>query len=51
MRAALARNCVLVLVAISVLALVSLLPEARLPVTCWLLSVAVIWRPSAGAEP
>ena len=51
MRAAMARNCVLALVAIAMLALVSLLPEARLPVTCWLLSVAVIWRPSPGAQP
>lgn len=50
MSAAIARNCVLALVAIAVLALVSLLPEARLPVTCWLLSVAVIWRSAPGAK-
>lgn len=41
---------VLAAAAIAVVASTAYLPETRLPVVVWLLSVALVWRPSAGRE-
>ena len=41
---------VLAAAVIAVVASTAYLPETRLPVVIWLLSVALVWRPSAGRE-
>ena len=41
---------VLAMTAIAIVASTVYLPEARLPVAFWLLTVALIWRPSPSSE-
>ena len=44
------RDSVLVLTAISVVALAYRLPEAGLLIVTWLLGVAILWRRSPGTD-
>ena len=44
------RQLTLASAALSVVAAAYWFPEARLPVVVWLLTVAVVWRRSAGAN-
>ena len=43
-------KCVLAITAITIVTSALYLPEARLPVVIWLLSVALMWRPSPGRD-